>query len=229
MTLKKKKNMLYIILTTDLMVLIAILSIIGTNHYTVFKTLKKEVVINKSEKATEFSLEPDKTVEKTITNENINISNPANALKKPVEQSKVEPVKEVVYDGLTMEELSAKLDRSLNSTLSGYGSTFASYAVELGMDPYLAVAIVLHETGCKWGCSGLVQSCNNIGGQKGSGCNGYQYFQTLEEGIKGYMDNLYYNYYSQGLTTPELMNSKYAQSTTWAERVNNYIYQIKAS
>lgn len=226
MSLTKKKNMLYIVLTTDLMVLIAILSIIGTNHYIAFKTEKPEVIVSKAPKAAEFSLEADKNKEKKVEPSVENV----NQIEETVQSKEVaEPVKEIVYEGLTMEELSAKLDRSLSSTLSGYGSTFANYAVQLGMDPYLAVAIVLHETGCKWGCSGLVQSCNNIGGQKGSGCNGYQYFNSLEEGIKGYMDNLYYNYYSQGLTTPELMNPKYAESTTWAERVNNYIYEIKAS
>mgnify|MGYP002511620479 CR=1 FL=1 len=40
---------------------------------------------------------------------------------------------------------------------------------------YLAVAIVLHETGCKWTCSKLVRECNNVGGMKGSGCGSYGY------------------------------------------------------
>ena len=50
----------------------------------------------------------------------------------------------------------------------------------------------------------------------------------LDEGIKGYLDILYKRYYSKGLTTPELMNPVYAESTTWASRVNWYIEQIKA-
>ncbi len=136
----------------------------------------------------------------------------------------------IVYDGLTLEELSAKLDRSLNSTLSGKGSTFASYSIELGLDPYLALAIVLEETGCKWGCSALVRECNNVGGMKGApGCWGgsYKAFPTLDEGIKGYLDNLYYNYYAKGLTTPELINPIYAENPAWAGNVNNYINQIK--
>ncbi len=137
-----------------------------------------------------------------------------------------------VYDGLTMSELTQKLDRNLNSTLSGYGYLFASYSLALGLDPYLALAITLQETGCKWNCSTLVKQCNNVGGMKGSpGCNGgsYKAFNTLEEGIKSYLDNLYYNYYSIGLTTPELINPKYAESTEWSRYVNNYIIQIKAS
>ena len=59
----------------------------------------------------------------------------------------------IVYDNMTLDELAEKLNRSLNSTLSGQGYTFASYAVEQNIDPYLSVAIVLHETGCKWTCS----------------------------------------------------------------------------
>ena len=74
-----------------------------------------------------------------------------------------EPVKPVVYDNMTMEELSAKLDRSLNSDLLGKGYLFASKSLELGVDPYVAVAIVLEETGCKWNCSNLVKQCNNVG------------------------------------------------------------------
>lgn len=137
----------------------------------------------------------------------------------------------IVYDGLSLDELSAKLERSLNSTLQGQGDFFASYSVELGLDPYLALAITLHETGCKWNCSTLVKQCYNVGGMKGSpGCNGgsYKSFSSMSEGIKAYLDNLYYNYYSIGLTTPETIGPKYAASTTWASQVNSYINEIRA-
>lgn len=139
-------------------------------------------------------------------------------------------IPEIVYDGLTLDELAAKLDRSLTSTLEGTGMLFAKSSIELGIDPYLAVAIVLHETGCKWTCSILVRECNNVGGMKGSpGCGGgsYRAFNTLEEGINSYLNNLYNNYYAKGLTTAETMNSKYAASTTWASKVNYYIDYIK--
>ena len=158
--------------------------------------------------------------------------------KKIVEvaQAKVEPKQEVQttekkYDNMTVDELGAKLDRSLTSTLAGTGKIFAKKAIELGIDPYMSVAIVLHETGCTWNCSRLVRECNNVGGMKGSpGCGGgsYKAFPTLEAGINGFMDNLYYNYVALGLTTPEQINPKYAASTTWATKVNAYIDQIKA-
>ena len=137
---------------------------------------------------------------------------------------------EKVLDDMTLKELTDKLNKSLNSTLSNTGHYFANYYVKTGLDPYLAVAIVLHETGCKWTCSKLVRECNNIGGIKGkNSCNGgsYKKFDTLEEGIYGYLDMLYNNYYSKGLNTPELINPKYAASTTWSEKINNYILEIK--
>lgn len=137
-----------------------------------------------------------------------------------------------VYDGLTMDELADKLERNLNSTLDGTGRLFAEHSIELGLDPYLAVSIVLLETGCNWECSELVKQCNNVGGVKGSpGCWGgsYQSYSSLEVGITKYLDLLYNDYYSKGLTTPELMNSKYAESKTWAQKVNKYINKIRAS
>lgn len=132
---------------------------------------------------------------------------------------------------LSYDELVAKLNRSLNSTLAGKGDSFAKYATELGIDPYLAVAIVLHETGCKWNCSTLLKQCNNVGGMKGSpGCNGgsYKAFSSLDEGIKAFMTNLYKNYYAYGLTTPETIGPKYAASTTWATQVRAYMSEIEA-
>ena len=138
--------------------------------------------------------------------------------------------KKIVWDNLTEEELIIKLNKNLYSTLSNTGLHFAKYTSETGLDPYLAISIVNLETGCKWGCSYLVRTCNNIGGIKGSpSCNGssYRRYDTLEEGIKSYLDLIYYNYYSIGLDDPYKMNSKYAESSTWAEKVNNYYHEVK--
>ena len=52
----------------------------------------------------------------------------------------------IVYDGMTLDELSEKLNRSLNSTISGKGYLIASHSLEMGVDPYMATAIILHET-----------------------------------------------------------------------------------
>ena len=137
--------------------------------------------------------------------------------------------RKVVWDNLTEEELIVKLNKNLYSELAGTGSYFARYTAETGLDPYLAVSIVNLETGCKWGCSYLARECNNIGGIKGGpSCNGgsYKRYNSLEEGINSYLDLIYYNYYSIGLDDAYKMNSKYAESSTWAFKVNNYYEEI---
>lgn len=143
-------------------------------------------------------------------------------------EEEVEEVEPIVYDGKTLDELANTLNKSLNSTISGKGYLIASYSLEKGVDPYMATAIILQETGCKWGCSRLVRECNNVGGQKGSGCGSYSYFNSLDEGIKAFIDNLERNYISHGLTTPEQINPKYAEDQNWSKNVNKYIENIKA-
>ena len=139
-----------------------------------------------------------------------------------------EEVDPVVYDGKTLDELVNIINRSLNSTISDKGYLIVSYSLERGVDPYVATAIMLHETGCKWNCSRLVRECNNVGGQKGSGCGSYGYFNSLDEGIMAFIDNLEKNYISYGLTTPEQINPKYAEDPNWSKKVNKYIEEIKA-
>lgn len=136
---------------------------------------------------------------------------------------------EKVYDGLTMDELASKLERSLKNELSGKGYLYASYSLEKGVDPYLAVAISLEETGCNWNCSNLVKTCNNVGGMKGSGCGSYGAFPTLDDGIRAFIDNIYRNYVAYGLTTADTMNPKYAENPLWSTNVNRYITKIKNS
>lgn len=140
-----------------------------------------------------------------------------------------EPERIIVYDNMTMEELSDKLNKILSSDLSGMGSTFANYAIELGVDPYLAVAIAMHETGCTWGCSYLARECNNVGGQKGTGCGEYQAYDTIDAGIYGFILNIKNKYVDFGLLTAEEMNPKYAEDPMWAGKVNKYIEKIKNS
>ena len=165
---------------------------------------------NKKEKNITYAFNEEVIIETEVTKE---------------EPKKEEPV--IVYDNMTIEELSDKLNRSLNSDLSGYGNFVATYALEKGVDPYLATAIMLHETGCTWECSTLVKQCNNVGGMKGSGCGAYGYFNTLEEGIQKFIDNIYNNYYAYGLTNANLMGNKYAEDPEWSTKVNAHIEKIK--
>lgn len=235
MSIEKKKTMLKIIMLLDCLVLTLIFSQVFINHTK--NSLKNTITVDESKviKTNKFAINKTASSEVPVVNQVENTQTTQE--EQPIDNLEPAPVQEqinpnIVYDGLTLEELSAKLDRSLNSTLAGKGQLFASHSLELGLDPYLALAIVLHETGCKWNCSELVKQCNNVGGQKGSpscGTSGYKAYDTIEEGIIGFMDNLYYNYYSQGLNTPELINTKYASSTAWAGKINNYIETIKAS
>ena len=136
-------------------------------------------------------------------------------------------VDDIVFDGLTINELINKLDRNLFNELSGKGDLYAIYSLKKGVNPYLAVAISLEETGCKWNCSGLVKYCNNVGGMIGSGCNGYSSWPSLDDGIRAFIDNISNNYVAYGLDTAYKMNSKYAENPMWASHVNNYINIIK--
>ena len=150
-----------------------------------------------------------------------------------VPTSVVVPPRIEVYDHLTLEELSAKLDRNLgNDYIAGKGTLIASQCIEMGVDPYLAVAIILHETGCGSRCSNLARSCNNVGGQKGSpSCGGgsYKAFSTLDEGIIGFITNLSVNYYAKGLNTVEAIGSKYAEGNSWPTKINSMIEKIRAN
>ena len=104
-------------------------------------------------------------------------------------------------------------------------------AVEDGLKPVMRrILWDMLETGCKWRWSSLLRNCNNVAGIKGSpGCNGgsYKSFNSLEEGINYFLEMLYNNYYSKGLTTPEQINTRYAADKTWYIKVNNYIENIK--
>ena len=144
------------------------------------------------------------------------------------------PIRKEVYEHKTIEELTSMINKSLNSTISNKGSLIANYSLENGVDPVLATAIILEETGCKWNCSYLVKVCNNVGGITGgakcSGMGNYGKFSSLDEGIKYFIRYLKQYYYNYGLNTPEKMWRKYCGShcTNWSRDVNNYIKEIKS-
>ena len=136
-----------------------------------------------------------------------------------------------IYSGETKEEVAAKLNRYLGTDLlANKGDLIAGYSISLGIDPYLAAAIMLHETGCGSSCSQLVRSCNNVAGQKGApACSGsYKGYATIDDGIRGAIDNIYYNYYVKGLTTAEAIAPRYAESGTWIYKVNGFMNKLKS-
>ena len=149
--------------------------------------------------------------------------------KAEEERKKAEEATKIVYDGLTLEQLAAKLNRFLKNELKGQGMLIASYSLEQGVDPYIAASIMMHETGCKWNCSSLMKRCNNDGGKKGSGCGSYQYYDSLETGIKSLIKYLSKNYFKKGLDTPKEINKKYAEDKSWYKKVNKYVKEAKAA
>lgn len=141
------------------------------------------------------------------------------------------PPRVEVYENMTLEELGEKLNRSLGSDIvAGKGNLIAAECINKGVDPYIATAILLHETGCGSSCSSLARTCYNFGGQKGSpGCNGgaYKTFSSIDEGLVGLIDNLNNNYFSKGLNTVESIGPRYAESGTWVSKINWYIDKIR--
>ena len=216
--MKSKRKFFYISLIS-LVCFIMTISIVRNNIHGKNMKMKATAPTYTSEKYENNLFE---TLKNDINND-INIK---------VEELKAIEASKIVYDGMTIEQLSEKLNHVLKNELSDKGMLFATHSLEIGVDPYVAVAIVLHETGCSYKCSSLALQCNNVGGMKTGlkcGNSAYGYFETLDSGIIAYIDNLYNNYYAVGLTTVEAINSKYASSSSWATKVNNYIAKIKAS
>ena len=131
----------------------------------------------------------------------------------------------IIYDGMTITELTDKLNKSLKSNLTNTGYFYADFTRRTGFDPYLAVAITLEETGCSssTGCASWAVSRNNWGGM--IGCN----YETLEKGLEGYFNNLYNGYWSQGLNTPELIASKYNPSNAYnySQKIRRWMEVVK--
>ena len=140
------------------------------------------------------------------------------------------PPRVEVYEGMTLEEVANQLEKTLRNDLSGHGYFIASKSIEYGVDPFIATAIMMHETGCGQSqCSSLARNCYNFGGQKGPGCGAYRKYNSIDEGLEGMIANLYRNYYAYGLTTPEQIGPKYAESDTWVGKINWYVNKLKTA
>ena len=147
-----------------------------------------------------------------------------------VETTNASLLRQEVFEGMTIDELAEKINRTLKNEISGQGYTIANKCIELGVDPYIATAIIMHETGCGQNqCSSLARNCYNFGGQKGPGCGAYRKYDSIDEGLEGMIRNLYRNYYAYGLTTVEQIGPKYAESDTWVPKINWYVNKIKTA
>ncbi len=176
-----------------------------------------------------FTLKEESTSTEAVTN-NSNIRKMSAVVQEERDIAPSKLLRVEVYDGLTIEELSARLNRNLgNAALAGKGELIANYCLSKGVDPYVATAIMIHETGR--GTSTMIRTCNNVAGQKGSpSCMGaYKGYDTIDDGIRGAIDNLYRNYYAVGLDTVEKMGPKYAEGSEWPSKINGYVAKIKNS
>lgn len=139
-------------------------------------------------------------------------------------------LREEVYEGMTLDEVANQLNKSLKNEIAGKGMVIASKSIELGVDPFIATAIIMHETGCgQNSCSHIARTCYNFGGQKGSGCGAYQRYGSIDEGLEGMISNLYRNYYAKGLTTIETIGPRYAESGEWIGKINWYVGRLKSA
>lgn len=227
----KKEKLISSVLATLGVIMIAIALVIESND---IKTLEKDKTY--VAKNSEIELKNMAATANTIINKDPVEETEPEVIPVDMEQapsSVIIPPRIEVYENMTIDELAAKLNRNLgNGYIAGKGYLIASQCIEKGVDPYVAVAIMLHETGCKHNCSTLVKTCNNVGGQKGApGCNGgsYKRYNTLDEGIVGFIDNLYRNYYSKGLTTIDAIAPKYAASSAWPAKIKSYVAGIRAN
>ncbi|SFI68114.1 C40 family peptidase [Thermoflavimicrobium dichotomicum] len=108
---------------------------------------------------------------------------------------------------ISVEELNAKLQGK--GVFENKAAVFIEAGRKYGVDPVLVAAIALFETGN--GTSNAVRNYNNPGGlMDPNNTMVLQRFPTLEAGIEKMTWNLYKNYISQGLTTPDKIGPKYA-------------------
>ena len=101
-----------------------------------------------------------------------------------------------------------KLEAVFDGVLKGTGRLFVKYGIAYQVNPALAAAISMHETGN--GTSSAARNKNNLFGFMTNGGATLETFSTLEESIKRGIRNLSLNYLHQGLTTVQAIQRKYA-------------------
>ena len=68
---------------------------------------------------------------------------------------------------------------------------------------------------------------NNTGVNTPTGS--FKKFDTLDEGITGFINNLSKNYFSVGRDTVETIAPKYCEGNEWASKINYFVNKIKNS
>lgn len=126
---------------------------------------------------------------------------------------------------LIKQEYYDKITPWMKGNLEGLEMIFIDYALEVGVDPVLAISISLQETG--HGESFLCKTKNNFGGMRYNG--EWLSYETREEGATKFID-LIAKYTARGMDTPETMVDKYAEgSETWAIAINRFMKKINTT
>lgn len=157
-----------------------------------------------------------------VKNKNYTPSNLKASVVEGTTIKKITVQEKTLFNGSTIDEVAGKLNRRLGGVLKNKGEVYANVAMSYGMDPFIPAAISILETGN--GTSYLATK-NNVGGIK---CSATRYctYGTIDEGIQRYIGMIYRNYYLRGLTTVDSMASRYAESPTWAIKVNRIYKEI---
>lgn len=143
----------------------------------------------------------------TMANEPVAVSSAS--LESPVASSEVM---------LKQMAITAVLNR-YNSPLTDSVDSFVSSAYRYNIDPYLMVSISGLES---YFGTQMVDGSYNAYGWGG----GWVYFKSWDEGIETISRALRENYYDAGATNIYEVGSKYAESPTWAVRVEGFMGQF---
>lgn len=155
-----------------------------------------------------------------VTAENINKNKSLETDTMVIEEVPSEPEKAPVKK-LIIKPKEIVISK-LNVTATGSRGLVQKYAAQYEIDWKLVEAIVLHETGNR--TSYAYKNKHNSCGMMGK--KGLLSFSSEELGVEACVKNLKNRYISQGLTTPELINTKYASSKTWATKINYYYNKL---
>lgn len=124
------------------------------------------------------------------------------------------------YESLIVNQAIKNVLIKHNSYLSTYSNLFVKYSMKYNIDPYLLVSISGLES--SFGLH-MVQNSYNAFGWGG----GFIYFTNWDNSIETISKNLKTNYYNYGYITVDEIGTKYAESKTWAIRVNYFIALFK--
>jgi murein DD-endopeptidase MepM/ murein hydrolase activator NlpD len=158
--------------------------------------------LNRANSIRDMYVKGSKEYQKVLDQELKLINDQISALQEKQKALQNIPVSSAGGLGVTADVL----NKFLGGKLAGTGALFIKYGQQYGVDPALMAAIAMHETGN--GTSNAIRKKNNVGGLMGK--NGLMSFSSIEAGIETMARNLWKNYISQGLTTIEAIQKKYA-------------------